>query len=286
MHGNEPAGIRALETLFRMLEEEPIRNPDFTYCGEIIGITGNLRACKMGRRYISRDINRAWEVGHIKNIMQAEKASLIDEDLEMRDIIDTISTEISMLTPDHLYLLDLHTTSADGGIFCIATGEAESIRIAHEIHAPVILGLLQGISGTTLHFFNQNNLGIPATAIAFEGGKHDDPLSVNRCIAATINFMRAIRVIQPADVDNHHDELLKKYSEGLPDIVEVNFRHHVEDVAKWQMRPGYYNFRPVDKDEVLAMYDGLPVRAETDGLILMPLYHNEGHDGYFIVRQA
>ena len=52
------------------------------------------------------------------------------------------------------------------------------------------------------------------------------------------------------------------------------------------MRPGYYNFRPVDKDEVLAMYDGLPVRAETDGLILMPLYHNEGHDGYFIVRQA
>lgn len=286
MHGNEPAGILALELLFDMLENEPTKNPGFTYCGEVIGITGNLQACATGRRFISRDINRAWETCHVSEIRHTDKSLLKDEDLEMREIIDTISGEIARLSPDHLYLLDLHTTSADGGIFCIATDDTASISIAHDIHAPVILGLLKGLHGTTLHYFNENNLGIPATAIAFEGGKHDDPLSVNRCIAAVINLMRAIKVISPEDVENRHDLLLQTYASGLPDIVEVIYRHHVEDTAKWTMEPGYQNFRPVTKGEKLATYDGKLVFADCSGLILMPLYHHEGHDGFFIVREV
>ena len=36
MHGNEPAGIQALELMFKMLEVEPITNPDEAPSGQLI----------------------------------------------------------------------------------------------------------------------------------------------------------------------------------------------------------------------------------------------------------
>ncbi len=285
MHGNEPAGVRALDLLFKMLEVEPITNPDFIYKGEIIGIIGNLQAFHEGKRYIKKDLNRSWDVEHIEKVVKAEKSDLQDEDFEIRDILDTVYDEIIRVGPNKLYLLDLHTTSSDGGIFCIATHDTESISIAHEIHAPVIIGLLDGISGTTLHYFNTKNKGIETTSIAFEGGHHDDPQSVNRCIAATINFMRAIGVIRPEDVANRHDNLLQQYSKNLPLIVKVNYRYHVEDNKYFQMKPGYKNFQKISKGELLARYNGNDICAEFDGMILMPLYQHQGEDGFFIVTE-
>ena len=283
MHGNEPAGVKALDLLFKMLEVEPITRPDFRYKGEIIGILGNIPAYRQNKRYISKDINRCWNPNYISQLLQKEKNNLKDEDYEVRDILDTISVEIDRVKPTKLYLLDLHTTSSDGGIFCIATDEIESIEIAKKIHAPVITGLLEGIEGTTLHFFNSKNKGVDTSAIAFEGGHHDDPLSVNRCIAAVINFMRAIGVIRSEDVENRHDYILQQYSNYLPEIVRVKYKYHIDDNKKWQMKPGYKNFQKVTKGEILARYDGKKVEAPCDGLILMPLYQNQGQDGFFIV---
>ena len=37
LHGNEPAGIKALQLVHKMLEVEPITNPSFDFKGEIIG---------------------------------------------------------------------------------------------------------------------------------------------------------------------------------------------------------------------------------------------------------
>ena len=60
MHGNEPAGVKAIDLLFKMLEVEPITNPEFKFHGKIIGIRGNLRALEEGKRFIVKDINRQW----------------------------------------------------------------------------------------------------------------------------------------------------------------------------------------------------------------------------------
>ncbi len=286
MHGNEPAGVRALDLLFKMLEVEPITNPNFSYKGEIIGIIGNLQAFKNGKRFIQKDINRSWEPDFIRNLKQMDKDQLRDEDLEIRDILDIIDEEIIRVDPDELYLLDLHTTSSDGGIFCITTDDKKSIEIAHKIHAPVILGLLKDISGTTLHYFNQENVGLPSTAIAFEGGHHDDAQSINRCIAATVNFMRAIGVVSSEHIENRHDHILKQYSRHLPEMVEVIYKFHIQDNHKWQMKPGFKNFQAVSKGDILARYDGQDVKAEVDGMILMPLYQTQGNDGFFIVKKC
>ena len=284
MHGNEPAGVKALELLFKMLEVEPITNPDFVYKGEIIGIIGNLSAFQLGKRFISKDINRCWEPDYINKIKDAQKSFLKDEDLEIKEILDAILHEINRLSPTKMFLLDLHTTSSDGGIFCIAAKNKESIDIAHDLHAPVVLGLMDGISGTTLHYFNQANLGIPTVAIAFEGGQHDDAMSVNRCIAATINFMRTIGTIKAEHVENRHDHILLEYCKSLPEIVEVKYKYHIENNHVWQMKPGFHNFKAVKKGDVLARDNGQLVTSPIDGLILMPLYQSQGEDGFFIVK--
>ena len=83
MHGNEPAGVKALDLLFKMLEVEPITNPDFVYHGEMIGLIGNLSAFNQKKRYIQKDINRSWLPKHINFIKSADISSLSDEDQEM-----------------------------------------------------------------------------------------------------------------------------------------------------------------------------------------------------------
>ena len=62
IHGNEPAGTKALELMFKMLEDEPITNPSFCFNGRLLGLRGNLRAIQAGKRYLQKDLNRQWTV--------------------------------------------------------------------------------------------------------------------------------------------------------------------------------------------------------------------------------
>ena len=50
------------------------------------------------------------------------------------------------------------------------------------------------------------------------------------------------------------------------------------------MRPGYENFKPVGSGEVLAKNTAGNIRSPEAGRILMPLYQEQGEDGFFIVR--
>lgn len=285
MHGNEPAGVLALEELFDMMEKEPLKNPDFSYKGKIIGIIGNLAAYKNKKRYINKDLNRCWIPDHIGYIKSNPKSKLSPEDIEIKEILDIIDHEIQRCQPQKVYFLDLHTTSSGGGIFAVTTDQEESIHIAHDLHVPVVLGLLDGIQGTTLHYFNDENIGLPTVAIAFEGGQHQDPISIKRCIAATINFMRTIGTVSAEDVENRHDHLLLQYSADLPDVVGLKYKYHIDDNKLWRMLPGYKNFQPVQKGEVLAYYENKEITSMYDGMILMPLYQDQGEDGFFIVEK-
>ena len=38
MHGNEPAGVEALEILFTLIKNEPGLNPDFKFWGRMVGV--------------------------------------------------------------------------------------------------------------------------------------------------------------------------------------------------------------------------------------------------------
>ena len=287
MHGNEPAGVRALELVFKMIEVEPITNPEFRFRGKIVGLRGNVRALARQERFINRDLNRQWTPENVARIKTAEYEALDEEDREIRENLYIIEKEIEDYAPDRVIVLDLHTTTAEGGIFGIATDDAESLRIAKELHAPVILGMLDGIRGTSLHYFAPRNFGGQnMTAVCFEGGQHDEPLSVNRCIAAIINCLRTAGCVRAADVENRHDVLLRDYSRELPAVSRLLTVHPIRPADAFVMRPGYRNFDPVREGEHLADDRRGPILCPTDARILMPLYQKQGEDGFFLVREV
>jgi len=285
MHGNEPAGVHALQTVFALLDREPLVNPDFQYRGRLLGLVGNLRAFSEGKRFIVKDLNRQWTPENIQRILLSKLEELDSEDLELYELLQAVKAEIADCQPDRVVLLDLHTTSASGGIFAIATDDPESVRIASGLSAPVVTGLMRGIRGTTLHFFNKENFSLPVAAAAFEAGQHDDPLSVNRNIAAIINCMRSIGAVRHEDVENRHDEILTEYSKNLPKIADLIQVHSIKAGDDFEMRPGYRNFQPVVKGELLAQDRHGEIRSPADGLILMPLYQPQGSDGFFLVKE-
>lgn len=284
IHGNEPAGIRALEIIFNLLDVEPQINPHFTFRGRLLGLRGNLQAINLGKRYIERDLNRMWTRENIEWVGQQPLDALRAEYRELRELLDLIEQEIKDYQPERFFLLDLHTTTAHGGIFSVVSDDPESIRIAVELHAPVIRGMLQGIRGTSLHYFNSENFDGDTVAIAFESGQHDDPLSINRAIAAVTNCLRTIGCVRAEDVENRHDELLIEYSKNLPKVAELITTHSIRPGDDFRMAPDFDNFQPVKKGELLAYDQNGPIYAEADGRILMPLYQKQGDDGFFLIR--
>ena len=284
MHGNEPAGIKALELMFKMIEVEPLTNPSFEFCGRLIGLRGNLKAIEKGERFIETDLNREWTPDNVARIKSTPPDQLQHEDLEVFEILSIVEQEIATYQPDKVVLLDLHTTTAFGGIFTIATDDPESVRIGIELHAPVIKGMLKGISGTTLHYFNNDNFEPETVAVCFESGQHDEHLSVNRAIAAITNCMRTIGCVRADDVENRHDALLIEYSKDLPKVAELIMCHRISRGDDFKMIPNYKNFQEVKEGELLAYDRRGPIYAEADGRILMPLYQKQGDDGFFLIR--
>ncbi len=285
MHGNEPAGAKAIEMVSKMLEVEPITNKNFYYKGSFIGMLGNKQASQLSERYIHRDLNRSWTVENVHRVTSTDIEKLEAEDLELREIIDEVHALIAEYAPEKLIVLDLHTTSSSGGIFSLPTENPESLSIAKQLHAPVIKGMLQGIQGTVLHYFNTKNMGIETTAIAFESGQHTEALSVNRAIAAIVNCMRTIKSIDPSHVEHEHDDILIEYSKSLPKVAKLVAKYSVKEDGKFKMRPDYKNFQRIKKGEKLAFDDAEEVSSPEDGLILMPLYQKRGEDGFFLVKE-
>jgi succinylglutamate desuccinylase len=195
-----------------------------------------------------------------------------------------VEKEIETYKPDNVIVLDLHTTTAHGGIFVIASEDEESVKIGVEMHAPVIKGMLKGIKGTTLHYFNADNFGVEMVAVTFESGQHNDQLSVNRAIAAITNCLRTIGCVRAEDVENRHDNLLIEYSKNLPKVAELITCHHIAHADEFRMEPGFLNFQLIEKGEILARDKFGIIQAPVSGHILMPLYQDQGEDGFFLIK--
>ncbi len=284
MHGNEPAGILALEKMFQMLEEEPSNNPQFSFHGRLLGLRGNLRAIAQNKRFIVKDLNRQWTDENVSRIRSANLDELDSEDLEILELLDLIEKEVAEYQPDKIVFLDLHTTTAFGGIFSIPTTDPESLRIAVELHAPVIKGLLKGVKGTSLHYFNNDRFTADTVAVCFESGQHNEQLSVNRAIAALTNCMRTLGIVNAEDVENRHDSLLIQHSTGLPQIANLITTHPIKPGDNFKMAPNYKNFTRVKKGDVLAYDKSGEIIAPEDALLLMPLYQKQGDDGFFLIK--
>jgi succinylglutamate desuccinylase len=288
MHGNETAGVLALQEVFKMLGKEEVSNPNFIFHGKLIGLVGNLKALQTNQRFVQQDLNRLWKSDYIANLQQ-NTLPLQNEDAELIELLSVITSEIKTYNATQVVLLDLHTTSAEGGIFTIPTEDEDGLRLAQSLFAPVILGLMHGIGGTLLHLttakYFEKFTKVPVSCVAFEGGQHNDALSVSRSISATINCLRASKCLQPEDVDNKHDAILQKHAAQLPKMSRLVYVHAIQPEDEFVMRPGYVNFQAIKKSEHLADDKNGAIYSFYNGLILMPLYQKKGSDGFFIVQE-
>lgn len=291
LHGNEPAGVRALEQLFDLLLEEPHINPAFSFRGELIGLRGNLAALSTGVRYLEQDMNRIWDPERINELRRELERPFVTstasaEERELLELLDAIEIAIEEACPTEIVCIDLHTTTADGGIFTITADDLPSLALGAELYAPVVKGLVNGLHDTFLHYFRQYRLGseVSLRALAFEAGAHDDPISTDRALAAVINMLRGIGCVQSADVRTLHDELLQAYSVKLPKFTELAYVHEIKEEDDFRMLPGYANFSPIKEGEILAEDHRGAIRAPIDGYVLMPLYQNKGEEGFFVVK--
>jgi hypothetical protein len=83
-------------------------------------------------------------------------------------------------------------------------------------------------------------------------------------------------------------KLLRSETDGLPRVLEMYYRHHIEPEDAFVMRPGYRNFQPVRRGEVVgddARGEVRVSRGRREGRMLMPLYQKQGEDGFFLMRE-
>lgn len=271
IHGNEPAGVEAIERVIRSIEEEKIQ-----IRGCLIALRGNMKALQQGKRFIQMDLNRLWTEANLQ-CHECEEA----EFEELKSLYEEIRRAVNGLR--HAFLLDLHTTSASSSPFFILGDTIRNRKLTARIPVPKVLGIEEQIEGTLSTFMNEEGL----VAINFEAGSHEDPGSVNRHEAAIWLALTHAGLVERDAVPfySHMRAILRSSAKGLPRVFESIYRYGIAEDENFKMLPGYFNFKPIHKGEVLASSNGKPVKAPLSGRIFMPLYQEQGDDGFFVIRK-
>ncbi len=277
LHGNEPAGVLALE---KVLPEVERRADELR--GEVIGLVGNIGALAARRRFLDRDLNRAWTPDRLDRLRARDEAAATREDTEQLALLRQIDAAISRARGP-VVLLDLHTTSGRGGAFSTVADRLVNRRLALALPVPLILGLEEQLDGTLTDWFDS----MGHVAIGFESGQHDEAESADRAEAA---IWLALVTVGLLGRDSAPEALvgaqrLRNEFAHLPEVLEVRYRHPVTEEDRFSMGEGYENFQDIREGQVLAEDARGPVRAPQTGRILMPLYQEQGEDGFFVVRE-
>ncbi len=277
IHGNEPAGVSALERVFAVIEE---REPRLG--GEFVGIAGNLQAFARDQRYLAVDLNRHWLPENIQRARNGDAGPLVSEDVEMRELLEELERVFSRARGE-VYFLDLHSSSAAGDPFVCIGDTLRNRRFAERFFVPVILGLEEQIDGSLLECVS--NLG--HITMGVEAGQHRAPSSIDHHEAFIWLALVNSGMIAAADVPELETSraTLRNASHHLRGFVEVRHRHPIVPGDEFRMGEGFTNFQKIAAGQVLAHDRRGEVHASESGCILLPLYQGLGSDGFFIARE-
>lgn len=273
IHGNEPSGIYALQKVLDELQQiQPVFN------GNIYAITGNIQALILGKRFIEKDLNRIWFPNYIIPKQERDKVP------EYREKMEILSLLIEILDNGRpTYIFDLHTTSSHSMPFISVSDTLKNRKIIRNIPTHLVLGLEELLDGPMFSFLSE--LGLPA--VLFEAGQHDAISSYENHVAFIWTILTALKCVSKKNIPNYHTfaEILKKNSPGGAKTYEIKFRHLIENQEVFRMKEGFVNFQRIEKGELLASNQHGPILSKRDGFIFMPLYQNQGCDGFFIVKE-
>lgn len=227
------------------------------------------------------DMNRTWHPKHVKKVEEGDRS--IAEYEEMKAVMDIIEEE-SVGSYTSRIMVDLHATSSEKGNFIVLPHDEADDPIIKSLQLPVVIGLNTYLEGTLLEYYHY--LGF--LAFAFEGGIIGTEYAYQLHTSGIWEILDKAGAISHHDheVEDHYTKTLADACENLPNLVKTVYRYEVKNDEGFQMLPGYSNFQEIRKGQHIALNHHGNILAPVDGLIFMPLYQQEGEDGFFIVEEV
>lgn len=278
IHGNEPAGLRALERVLYTLEG----TDGGLEAGTLVGIRGNLKALRDSARYLDRDLNRIWLPGYLPGAGSSTEKKRFRETGELLEIHALLGKVLAEGTPP-FYFIDLHTTSSESPPFVTMNDAVINRKFASLFPVPVILGIEEYLTGPLLNYINE--LGY--VSLGFESGKHEDPAAVENAEDFIWQVLAHTGVYGRQDSAGirERNERLSRAAGRDHYFYEVVYRHHLDRPETFTMEPGFRSFQRVPRDTLLGFDRGKPVQTRSDSIVFMPLYQEQGEEGFFLIRR-
>lgn len=275
IHGNEYAGIFALH---KVIEE--IKKSKINFNGNFYALSGNLNSLKKNVRFDHVDLNRIWtheDINYLK-LSGTTISADINEQIEIYDIIKDILSK----DKGPFYFIDLHTTSSETKPFITISDSLNNRKFSSGFSLPIVLGIEEFLDGPLLSYINE----FGHVALGFEGGQHTDPKSVDNCEAFIWLSLVKSGCIAKKEIKNltFYEHLLSEYVK-IKQFYEINYRYLIKKSENFKMLSNFQNFDKINKGQVLALSNNRPMKAPMNGLIFMPLYQDQGKDGYFIITK-
>ena len=247
-----------------------------------MGLVGNRKALALHRRYIDHDLNRAWKRERLARLLKSPGSGEAEdrEQLELDATLQRIMDE----APGRVFLLDLHTFSGPGSAFAILDDTLPNREMAMDFPVPLVLGLEEELSGTLASHLTAQGV----TVLGFESGRHDDAAAVDGAEAAIWLALDSCGLLEGESRRRARKArtFFERQSESRVGIVEVLYRHPVDSLNGFSMMPGFKSFQNVVEGQLLGKGADGAVLAPRSGMLLMPLYQDQGEDGFFLVREV
>lgn len=276
IHGNEPAGIFALDKVLKEIKEKNI-----PLKGNFYAISGNLWALERDVRYHQEDLNRLWTSEKMEDLLTC-RLEMKHEDIAQLVEIYQVLKEILDTEEGPFYFIDLHTTSSKTTPFLTVNDSLLNRKFTTQYPVPMILGIEEYLDGPLLSYINE--LGY--VAFGYEGGQHDAGFSIESMISFIYLTLVFSGSMEKKAIDFYfHYNFLFKASEASQGIYEIFSRYEIKTGEAFRMKAGFNNFQEIQKGEALAESDGESILAPADGKIFMPLYQSQGNDGFFLIRK-
>ncbi len=266
IHGNEPLGVIALSNVIDKIKRENI-----TISGNILAFIGNPFALAEKKRYLEIDLNRIWFEKESQNFYEFEQLARI------KRLIDDF--ERNLINGNKVFI-DLHTTSSKSIPFIIVSKNKFSVDYSKNFRYPVVVNLDNFIHGTLISFLEEKGY----KALAFEGGFHEDENVIKHHEYLIWKAMVDSKIIETEfEMTDVGFEEIKSIRDK---IFQIKYRHNISSQNSFKMNPGYKNFQKIIKGELLAVENDNEVLSPIDGKIFLPLYQQNGSEGFFIIQKA
>lgn len=271
IHGNEKAGVKALQKVYENLEPSGIN-------GNLYCVLGNLKALDENQRFLDQDLNRMWTKEKISNFLS--KKSENTEELQLKELFFLLQLILER-NKGPLYFIDLHTTSSKTLPFITINDALINREFSKLFPVPIVLGIEEYLEGALLSYIN--TLGY--VSIGFESGQHNDMRSVENNIAFIYLAMVYAGILDEDKVNvKTHLKTLKLASENADHFYEIIHLQKISDEDNFKMYDGFKSFQPIAKGTPVASYKGKDLYSDYDGHMFMPLYQNKGNEGFFIIK--